>query len=203
MIAYIEGKLVEPCPAALVMVGGIGLQVMVPESAAGSMPPPGENVGLWTHLAVREDAWTLYGFPRLVERDLFRLLISVNGVGPKLGLAMLSAAGAEQLARMLGSGDEKGLARLPGIGPKSAARLVIELSTKVPPELLSPRSGPDQEPAAAAGEPSQLHAAREVLAAMGLKNSRADKALDAALERDPELAEDLEGWVRAALKVLG
>lgn len=203
MIAYVEGKLVEPAPEALVLVGGIGLQVLVPESAAGGMPAPGEDVGLWTHLSVREDAWTLFGFPRRVERELFRLLISVNGVGPKLGLAMLSAAGAERIARLIRDGDEKGLARLPGIGPKSAARLVMELGAKLPPDLSAAGVDGGEAPAPAAGDPGLLTEARGVLSAMGLNNSRADKALESALGRDPGLAGDLEGWVRAALKELG
>lgn len=202
MIGRIEGVLVEGGPEALVDVGGLALEVRVPGAAAAQLPAVGAQVRLWTHLSVREDAWTLYGFPRRAERDLFRLLITVSGVGPKIGLAMLSGASAEQIALWLHRGDEKGLASLPGLGRKTAARLVVELASRVPAGLLPDAGAQDALAGAAAGGAEQ-GAARAVLEAMGLPAPRAERALDAARAENAAVTDDVEGWVRSALRHLG
>lgn len=200
MITRLEGTLTENGAETVVSVGGVGLALQMPD--AGALPPVGETVRCWTHLAVREDGWTLYGFVRRVERELFRLLISVNGVGPKLGLAMLAGAGAEEIARRIASGDEKGLARLPGIGPKSAARLVVELGKKMPGELLAGGAAGEPDAAAVRRAATPMSEAIDVLGAMGVPTARAEKALAEALDRRPDLGDDLEGWVRETLREL-
>ncbi|MFO7609144.1 MAG: Holliday junction branch migration protein RuvA [Candidatus Krumholzibacteriia bacterium] len=199
MFAFVDGILVSGGTEAVVSVGGLGLDVHVSALGAGRLPAPGETVRLWTHLAVREDGWSLYGFPDLEERAMFRLLISVAGVGPKVALGMLSRATAAQLALLLRSGDEQGLAALPGIGKKSAARLVVELGQRVP-ERLGAAPGPGGEAARAGG--AGLGDALAVLGAMGLPPARAEAALIKAREADPACAEQTEPWVRAALRVL-
>ena len=124
MIAFLEGILVSGGSDAVVSVGGgIGLDVQLSVMSAGQLPAPGELVRLWTHLAVREDNWSLYGFVEAEERAMFRLLISVSGVGPKVAMGMLSRASGREIASYLRTGDEKSLTKLPGIGKKSAARL--------------------------------------------------------------------------------
>ena len=133
MIAFLDGILVSGGTRAVVQVGGgLGLDVQVSALCAEQLPAPGEQVRLWTHLTVREDAWSLYGFVDAAEREVFRLLISVSGVGPKVALGMLSRARPEDIVGYLRTGDEKALVGLPGIGKKSAARLGVELGQRVP-----------------------------------------------------------------------
>jgi len=196
MIAFIEGHLVAGGTEAVVAVGGgLGLDVRLSNASAEKLPAIGEPVRLWTHLAVREDNWALYGFVEADERAMFRLLISVSGIGPKVALNMLSRAGPAEIARYLQTGDEKGLVGLPGIGKKSAARLVVELGQRLPDFAVSASAVPGF------GEPvSGLAEAMAVLAAMGLPALRAEQALMKARAQDATLAGDLETWVRVALQ---
>jgi len=116
MIAFLEGTLVTGGTEAIVSVGGgVGLDVKLSALSAEALPAPGQPVHLWTHLAVREDNWSLYGFVEAEERAMFRLLISVSGVGPKVAMGMLSRATGRQIAAYLRTGDEKALIGLPGI----------------------------------------------------------------------------------------
>ena len=156
----------------------------------------GQPIKLWTHLTVREDNWSLYGFIDAEERAMFRLLISVTGVGPKVAMGMLSKASGDVIAQALRMGDEKALVRLPGIGKKSAARLIVELGQKVPDLVLG---GIDQAGGQMAA-PGGLSEALSVLQAMGLAPVAAEQALMKARQSNPEVAEDLEVWVRAALR---
>jgi Holliday junction DNA helicase RuvA len=198
MIAYLEGILVFGGTEAVIAVGGgIGMDVTLSAQSAEQLPAPGEAVRLWTHLAVREDHWSLYGFVQVEERAMFRLLISVSGVGPKVALGMLSRTSAADLARHLRAGDEKSLAALPGIGKKSAARLVVELGERVP-EMTGSRQ--DGARGSVAGRP--LADAMAILGAMGLPPARAEQALLKARNAEPELTEDLQVWVRLALQQL-
>ena len=202
MIASVEGVLQSRGTTSVVLVGGLGLAVSLTERAATALPPEGGTVRLWTHLAVREDGWTLYGFTDPDELALFRLLISVSGVGPKLALGMLSGAPAPTIALALSTGDEKALTALPGIGKKSAARLVVELAQKVPASLLAAAPA-DAAAAPAVSEGSaDLTVALDLLASMGLSGARAERVLRDALDVEPDLAADPVRWVRAALKRL-
>lgn len=202
MIAFVEGTLVDPGPPAVVAVGGggVGLALQLTTRAFADLPAPGERVRFWTHLVAREDGWTLYGFPGREELALFRLLIGVNGVGPKLALGALSGASAAEIVLCLRTGDEKGLTRLPGIGRKTAARLVVELGERAAQELgaVAAAGGGDAMPAGA----DPLREAMAVLEAMGLPPARAEQALRAARERDAGAVVDVENWVRRALRVL-
>lgn len=201
MIAFVDGVLVKGGHEAVVAVagGGVGLDILLSTRGAEQLPAPGERVRLWTHLAVREDAWTLYGFPQESERAMFRLLISVTGVGPKLALSMLSGASPEAIAGYLRLGDEKSLATLPGIGKKSAARLVVELGQRVPTQL-----GGDDGTAAPSGDflTSDLAEAIAVLASLGLAPLQAEALLREVRGRDPESPASVEAWVRGALALL-
>ena len=196
MIAFLDGILVSGGTEAVVAVGGgLGLDVRVSALCAEALPAVGEPVRLWTHLAVREDAWSLYGFVDGAEREMFRLLITVSGVGPKVALGMLSRAAPDAIAGNLRTGDEKALAKLPGIGKKSAARLVVELGQRVPEITASAFAG-------GAADRGGLGEALEVLGAMGLPPVRAEAALIRAREADAEVASNVENWVRAALRAL-
>jgi len=197
MIAFLDGVLVSDGTDAVVQVGGgIGLDVQLSARSADQLPAVGESVRLWTHLAVREDNWALYGFMSLEERTMFRLLISVSGVGPKVALGMLSKASAADLTRWLQTGDEKSLATLPGIGKKSAARLVVELGSRMGDmPLVESVDGPTTGPGSAAE-------AVAVLTAMGMPPAQAERALARARQETPSVTENVEHWVRAALRVI-
>jgi holliday junction DNA helicase RuvA len=198
MIAFLEGIVVSGGTDAVVSVGGgLGLDVHLSTGAAAELPAPGEPVRLWTHLVVREDAWSLYGFLDPGEREMFRLLQTVSGVGPKVALGMLSKAGAGEIAACLRAGDEVALARLPGIGKKTAARLVVELGNRLP-ELPVMGGGAG----GAGGRAQGTAAALAVLTAMGLPPGQAEQALQRARQTEPEAAAQTETWVRAALRQL-
>ncbi len=208
MIAYVEGVLVQAGREAVVAVGGgaVGLDVLLSDRSAEQLPAVGETVRLWTHLVVREDAWQLFGFARREERAMFRLLLSVSGVGPRVALGMLSGADPAAIARMLRDGDERALARLPGIGKKSAARLVVELGQRVPANLAAGEAGAAATGAAATGAGTAggpLDEAVLVLQAMGLPTMQAEQLLRDVSQARPELSNDVPAWVRAALSRLG
>jgi Holliday junction DNA helicase RuvA len=196
MIAFLEGTLVSGGTEAIVSVGGgVGLDVQLSALSAEQLPAPGQPVHLWTHLAVREDNWSLYGFVEAEERAMFRLLISVSGVGPKVAMGMLSRATGHQIAAYLRTGDEKALIGLPGIGKKSAARLVVELGQRVP------EAGSQEDMGSAAGgSMAGMGPALAVLGAMGLAPAQAEQALLRARQTDGEIDQDLEKWVKAALQ---
>jgi Holliday junction DNA helicase RuvA len=133
MIAFLEGRLVEALPTQVVIeVHGVGYEVLIPLSSFDKLPAPGQPVRLLTHLVVREDAHVLYGFATAAERDLFRLLIhTVSGIGPKLALNILSGMNPTAFRGAVAAGDVKALSRIPGVGRKTAERLVVELRDKV------------------------------------------------------------------------
>ncbi|MCK9994916.1 MAG: Holliday junction branch migration protein RuvA [Candidatus Krumholzibacteria bacterium] len=198
MIAFLEGTLISGGTEATVSVGGgVGLDVILSALSAERLPAAGQPVHLWTHLAVREDNWSLYGFVEAEERAMFRLLISVSGVGPKVAMGMLSRVSGNQIAAYLRTGDEKALTGLPGIGKKSAARLVVELGQRVP------DAGSLDDGGGVVGSPMEgMGRALAVLGAMGLAPAQAEQALLRARQTDGEIDQDLEKWVKAALQNL-
>ncbi|MGM0767382.1 MAG: Holliday junction branch migration protein RuvA [Pseudomonadota bacterium] len=132
MIGRIRGTLVEKSPGqALVECAGLGYEVDIPFTTFFHLPEPGEEVTLHTHFAVREDAQSLYGFASRLDRDLFRLLIRVNGVGPKLAVGILSGLDAQQFIRCVEARDANSLVKLPGVGKKTAERLLIEMTDRI------------------------------------------------------------------------
>lgn len=202
MIAFLDGILVAGGCEAVVAVGGggIGLDVHLSANSSGQLPVLGAKVRLWTHLSVREDQWNLYGFIDEAERAMFRLLISVSGIGPKVALGMLSKATPADLAHYLRSGDEKSLMALKGVGKKSAARLVVELSSRIPEDLVAPLDGAAMGPGPGSAAPGgSLGEAIAVLGAMGLPPGQAETALQKARQISPEITDSIEDWVRAAL----
>lgn len=131
MIASVRGRVLAREPALVLEVGGLGLAVQVSARTAAAVPPLGESFALFTYLHVREDALLLYGFGSEDERALFLQFLAVNGVGPRVALTLLSSAPLEELRRAVHEGDESYLVRLPGVGKKTAARMVVELQGKV------------------------------------------------------------------------
>lgn len=132
MIARLGGKLLELTGSvALIDVGGVGYEVEVTTSAIAQLTANPQQAVVFTHLSTRDDGQTLFGFATVAERDLFRSLIKVSGVGPKLGLTLLSAVTPADFARAVTSGDVETITRVPGIGKKTASRLVMELRDRV------------------------------------------------------------------------
>ncbi len=131
MIAYVSGVLDEISEKGIVVeTGGIGYAIMVPASMLSWLPPVGSQVKIYTHFNVTEDALKLYGFRSADERELFRQLISVSGVGPKAALGILSSMSADELRLAVLSDDEKRIARAPGLGPKTARKVILELKDR-------------------------------------------------------------------------
>ena len=133
MIAFLHGKVVEALPTqATIDVQGVGYEVLIPLSSYNKLPAPGQEVTILTHLAVREDAHTLYGFMTAAERDLFRLLINtVSGIGPRIALNVLSGMNVVAFRGAVAGGDVKALSQISGVGKKMAERMVVELKDKI------------------------------------------------------------------------
>lgn len=132
MFAHLSGRAVTVTASSLVVdVGGVGFSVLTTPSTLAEVRP-GEGVTVHTHLVVREDSLTLYGFSTAAERDAFVALQSVTGVGPRLALSMLAVHSPGTLAAVVAAGDKASLERVPGVGPKVAARLLLELAGRLP-----------------------------------------------------------------------
>ncbi len=132
MIGFLRGKLFSKAPPWLIIdVQGVGYELEAPMTTFYSLPAIGEELTLYTHLVVREDAHSLFGFATLEDRSLFRILIKVNGVGPKLALTILSGQSAAEFRRCIDQNDAQALVRLPGVGKKTAERLIIEMRDRL------------------------------------------------------------------------
>lgn len=141
MIGFLRGKLAFKAPPLLMLdVNGVGYEVEAPMTTFYNLPAIGAEVMLHTHLVVREDAHILFGFSTEADRSMFRTLIKVNGVGPKLALTILSGQSAEEFHRCIHNNDTQALVRLPGVGKKTAERLIIEMRDRLPD--LGDSSGP-------------------------------------------------------------
>ena len=142
MIGYLHGKLAfKKPPHLLIDVGGVGYEIDAPMSTFYGLPSVGEQVALHTHLVVREDAHMLYGFGTEQERHLFRTLIKISGVGAKLGLTILSGISVEGFLRCVDEEDAGTLVQLPGVGKKTAARLIVEMRDRIKADELISHSG--------------------------------------------------------------
>ncbi len=141
MIGRLVGQLAGKAPPqVLVDVGGVGYEVDVPMSTFFNLPAIGERVSLLTHFVVREDAQVLFGFLTAPERDAFRLLVRISGVGPRTALSVLSGLSVAELAQAVAAQDSARLVKVPGIGKKTAERLMLELKGKLGPDLSLPTS---------------------------------------------------------------
>lgn len=196
MIALLRGVLLEKrAPWLLLEAGGVGYELEAPMSVFYGLPETGREIVLHVHQVVREDALLLYGFASRFERDLFRALIRVNGVGPKLGLALLSGIEAERLVRCIELEDSASLVKIPGVGKKTAERLVIEMSDR----LAKLEGAPVLTGRPQGKAPQPEDDAIAALEALGYKSRDALAAIGALPERDGMSAEDM---IRHALKRL-
>jgi len=198
MIGRISGTLIEKqSPELLIDVNGIGYEVLAPMTTIYQLPELGSLVTLHTQFVVREDAQLLYGFSDKQQRALFRALIKVSGVGPKLALAILSGIEADSFVRSIHDGDTATLVRIPGIGKKTAERLVVEMKDR-----LKEWQVDSDLPLMAAANPQPasqemwIQEAEGALIALGYKPTEAAKAIS-AIKEPVHSAEDL---IRFALK---
>ena len=205
MIGRIRGLLVEKQPPeVLVEAAGIGYEINLPMSCFYALPECGEQVTLYTHFVVREDAQLLFGFNTKNERALFRELLKANGVGPKLGLGILSGMSAEQFIHCVHHGDASTLVKLPGVGKKTAERLVLEMKDRLKdwgPDLFTPHT--DAAPIDAPNGDTLVasHAQDDAVAALealGYKNAQAVKSVKAVAK--PSMAS--EEMIKQALKAM-
>ncbi|POY81100.1 Holliday junction branch migration protein RuvA [Pseudomonas amygdali pv. morsprunorum] len=202
MIGRLRGSLAEKQPPHLVLdVNGVGYELEVPMTTLYRLPHVGETVTLHTHLVVREDAHLLYGFYGKRERELFRELIRLNGVGPKLALALMSGLEVDELVRCVQAQDTSALTRIPGVGKKTAERLLVELKDRfkawesLPGTFTLVSNGPNQAEPVASAESDAVSA----LISLGYKPQEASKAVSAIKEKDLSSAD----LIRRALKGMG
>jgi Holliday junction DNA helicase RuvA len=229
VIGRIAGRLLYRAgDHVLIDVRGVGYLVHVSERVLAGLPRNGEAVALWTEMQVREDGWTLYGFPTLVEKEWHRLLLTVQGVGAKVSLALLGALGPEALGRAIALGDWATLARARGVGPKMAQRVVNELREKAPAVMAmagligtttpaahaldeeeeavavedapEPVSGPAPRRPRTDGAAMAQAEALSALGNLGYAPGEAVQAVAQAAEASPGL--DTPGLIRAALRLL-
>jgi Holliday junction DNA helicase RuvA len=182
VIASVRGPVIVRMPGEVVVeAGAVGYRLAVSAETLRDVPDGGEEARLWTHLVIRDDSMQLYGFASLEERELFLMLIGVQGVGPKVALAVLSGGSHRDLLNALASGDSARFQAVPGIGKRTAERIIVELRDKVagstPDEIVVTRMSDDPRTVA-----------REGLLGLGYAPPEADRLLDAA---DGETAEDL------------
>lgn len=194
MIGRLHGVIIEKqAPDLLLDVQGVGYELLVSLNTFFAVPNIGESTTLHTHFVVREDAQQLYGFAELGERTLFRHLIKVNGVGPKMALAILSGMSASEFALSVQNNDVATLVKLPGVGKKTAERLVIEMRDR----LSDIDAGVSQGNMTTVAQPGIAEEAESALIALGYKPQDAAKMVSRAESSEITSAEQL---IRAALK---
>ncbi len=196
MIGRLRGDIIDKRPPWLLLdVNGVGYELEAPMSTFYDLPAVGATVTLVTHLAVREDAHTLYGFLREADRVLFRDLLKVTGVGARMALAILSGMDARRFAQCVEQEDHTALMRLPGIGKKTAERLVIEMRDRVG-ALAAGLPAASAVPSRAPAEPAPLSDAIEALIALGYRPLDANRMARAA-DDGTKTSEEI---IRAALR---
>ncbi len=195
MIASVAGKVGARCPDHVVIEsGGVGYRLNVSARTLATMPAVGGEARLHAHLVARDDSLHLYGFATEEERDLFLKLVSVAGVGPKMALAVLSGSSAREVSKAIALGDAKRFQVVPGVGKRTAERIIVELRDKVSDDLIVAEAG------ASSDDPRVL--AREGLVGLGYDATEAERMLDSVAlsdeEREPE--ELITAALRTAVK---
>ncbi|MFN2308118.1 MAG: Holliday junction branch migration protein RuvA [Gammaproteobacteria bacterium] len=198
MIGFLRGKLVAKQPPVLYLdVNGVGYEVEAPMTTFYDLPELGKELTLYTHLVVREDAHTLFGFAKPSDRALFRTLIKVSGVGPRMALGILSGMSAEAFVRCIHDNDSAALTRVPGVGKKTAERLVVELRDK----LGRGEAGGAGMSVAATGAPANpVEEAVSALIALGYKPPDASRMVRALDSKDLGVEEIIRRALQAAAK---
>lgn len=188
MISFLEGEVAERAGGRVVIaVGGVGYEIQVPASTLASLPPVGRRARVHTRMIVRDDAMTLFGFGSPDERELFDLLVTVNGVGPKVALSFVSVLTPDAFRRAVSAGDVAALTVVPGVGRKVAQRVVLDLKDKLGGEDVVIVDGP-------------LADVRDALLALGLSPTEASEAMAGLPSNGGRSTEDL---LRDALQRMG
>jgi Holliday junction DNA helicase RuvA len=194
MYAYLKGRIerVAPCSVEL-DVNGVGYEVAIPLSTYSRLPGQDGTVKLFTHMHVREDVMSLFGFLTLEERELFRLLLTVSGIGPKVALSVLSHMNPEEFLNAVRGHDVDALTRVSGVGKKSAQRVILELKSRV---------GEDAELDSILGLKAEAPSRTEVVQALIALGCRQKEAVEAARKAEQELPVNtsIEELVKGALK---
>ncbi len=201
MIGRIRGIILEKqAPELVIDVHGVGYELHAPLSTFYKLPAPGQEVVLFTHFVVREDAQQLYGFWQREDRSLFRTLIRVSGVGPKLALAILSGMDSEEFVRSVQRNDARALVNLPGVGKKTAERLIVEMRDRLDEWRPGLAAGSVAAPApdiAVTSRNRMVQDAESALISLGYKPQEAARAVSAALDDEVLESEEL---IRRALQ---
>lgn len=206
MIGRLRGLLLEKtAPEILIEVNGIGYEVSMPMTSIYALPELNQEATIYTHFVVREDAQLLYGFANKIERRLFRLLIKVNGVGPKLALAILSGMSAEQFVSCVAHDDVSTIVKIPGVGKKTAERLLIEMrdrlkdwqgDTSAPAIDAMPMINPLESTLVASDAKGD---AINALVALGYTSAQADKAVKAVYQKEMSSEELIKHSLKAMI----
>lgn len=200
MISYLRGRIADKTAFTVVVdVGGVGFECGVSTTTAAGLPAPGEpeECVVHTRMQVRDDALSLYGFATADEREAFDRLVGVSGVGPKLALSVLSTFTPDALRSVVAAGDEKRMASVPGVGKKTASRMILELKDTLGRQAPHVQAGPVAQPAG--GAPAALDEAAQALLSMGFTSQECS----VALEGYAGPAGDASAALRYALQRLG
>jgi Holliday junction DNA helicase RuvA len=199
MIAHLSGQLFKKSTQSVIIeAGGIGYEVFVPLSTFYTLPEAGERVNLHIFTHVREDALILFGFYTRLEKELFLMLISVSGIGPKLSVNILSGIGPEELLKAMGRGDAVRLQAIPGVGKKTAERIALELKDRAS-QILGREEIP-LEPVTEAADKRLIDDSLSALLNLGYSRKSAGRAIEKARSVIKEMS--LEGLIKEALKLL-
>jgi len=198
MIDYIRGKLTDKeLTHVAIETAGVGYSVSIPLSTYEKLPEPGKDALIYIHYYVREDDVKLYGFASKADREIFRHLITVNSVGPKVAMGIMSGISIENLVMYVNAGDTAGLKKVPGVGLKTAERIIIELKGKLGAYSSSPATSRSKG-SAVHGHKEEAYAA---MLSLGYNDKQVAKAIDrVSLEIDREA--QIEEWIRMALKII-
>ncbi|HTD95460.1 MAG TPA: Holliday junction branch migration protein RuvA [Edaphobacter sp.] len=199
MIAHLRGRLLSKTPnQAILECAGVGYDVTISVATFSALPAEGVEASLHIHTHVREDQIALFGFSEVQEKRLFEKLLTISGIGPKLAITVLSGISADRLITAIRSGDHATLTRIPGIGKKTAERVVLELKDKLDDLATAiPTSSPHHSAAGQAGDD-----ALSALVNLGYPRPSAQKAIETAIAKDPEAARDFETLFRAAMSAI-
>lgn len=197
MISFLRGTLVGAEENRITIdVQGVGYEICIPAGLLQRFTEPGEEVEVYTHLHVREDSLQLFGFASAADRELFRLLLKTQGIGPRVALTILDTFSREEFAEIIARGDTRGLLRVPGIGKKSAERLVLELKDRLPAgSRTAARSGKENS--------SAYQEVSDALMALGYSRSEVTEVLKKIRQKRPDGSGSASEILRDALKELG
>lgn len=200
MIGMLRGKLIyRQAPDLMLDVNGVGYELQASMTTFYDLPELNQEVTLHTHFIVREDAQVLYAFSSTNERELFRTLLKVNGVGPKMALAIVSGMTVQEFAERVRDGDIAGLTRLPGVGKKTAERLIIEMRDRLPKTLPEVEGSGEGQASLGVAEPTQKNLEEEAVnafLALGYKPAEASRMVS----RQANKGLSVEAMIRNALK---